>query len=408
MGRLHDTFEGALREAPYSLATDLIARRLAETGVELRPREKERLTAHLQSGTLDSFEFRQWQWWRKDDLTVTISDEEAQALADRLSDFLENDLQDVILTVTDEVSAEITATLNDTWGRELRRRNKEIRSFERRLEHLWGSAIDRLRMCIAAASQLGESEADALRERIGDGSPNLLGVLVRLHARSCQIAQEVAVLLSAGFADGAMARWRTMHEVAAVAYLLAERGEALAERYVEHEAIESYRAAKVYRSCFERLGYEPMDDSEFQTVRQARDAALQRYGRDFDSQYGWAALALGKKRPSLRDIEEAARIDHFRAHYKMASHNVHANPKGVFFKLGLMDKQEVLLAGPSNAGLSDPGQSTAISLLQITSALCTLQPDLDSIVGQKVLVRLTDEAVEAFASAHDSLVDGVG
>lgn len=92
----------------------------------------------------------------------------------------------------------------------------------------------------------------------------------------------------------------------------------------------------------------------------------------------------------------------------MASHNVHANPKGVFFKLGLLEESDILLAGPSNAGLSDPGQSAAIALLQVTTTLCVLNPDIDSIVGQKILARLTDEACQLFASAHEKLIEEVG
>jgi hypothetical protein len=45
--------------------------------------------------------------------------------------------------------------------------------------------------------------------------------------------------------------------------------------------------------------------------------------------------------PTFKDIERAAGIDHLRAHYRMASHNVHANPKGVFFKLGMLEESQV-------------------------------------------------------------------
>ncbi|WP_224497072.1 DUF5677 domain-containing protein [Bradyrhizobium septentrionale] len=46
-----------------------------------------------------------------------------------------------------------------------------------------------------------------------------------LHARSCQITQEIIWLLSGGFADAAMARWRTLREATAVASLIGEHGE---------------------------------------------------------------------------------------------------------------------------------------------------------------------------------------
>ena len=54
--------------------------------------------------------------------------------------------------------------------------------------------------------------------------------LSRLLARACRIAEEVLVLLKAGYGQGALARWRALHEVAVVADLIAENGEDCAER----------------------------------------------------------------------------------------------------------------------------------------------------------------------------------
>jgi len=71
-------------------------------------------------------------------------------------------------------------------------------------------------------------------------------------------------------------------------------------------------------------------------------------------------------------LEEYMKFDHLRPYYKWACHNVHSGPKGITFKLGLLNKSEanqILVAGPSNYGLADPGQSCAISLGQITTCL---------------------------------------
>ena len=70
------------------------------------------------------------------------------------------------------------------------------------------------------------------------------------------------------------------------------------------------------------------------------------------------------------------------------------------FRLGLSDQaNEVLLAGPSNMGLADPGHSTAISLCQVTTVLLTTEPNLDSIVIPKLLLKLEQEIGEAFLQA---------
>ena len=96
----------------------------------------------------------------------------------------------------------------------------------------------------------------------------------------------------------------------AVAYLLNRHGESLASDYVEHEVVESCRAAMDHHRCSERLGYEPLDDSEFSQIRRAYEDAIRRHGKPFKTQYGWAAEVLGLPCPGMRDIEQAAGIDH--------------------------------------------------------------------------------------------------
>ena len=59
------------------------------------------------------------------------------------------------------------------------------------------------------------------------------------------MADEIICLLENGFADGAMARWRTLHEIAIVAIVLSKHGEDIAQGYLDHQAVESKRAAWV-------------------------------------------------------------------------------------------------------------------------------------------------------------------
>src|SRR5436190_21557442 len=109
--------------------------------------------------------------------------------------------------------------------------------------------------------------------------------------------------------------------------------------------------------------------------------AVTRFGKEFRGQYGWAAHHLKLSQPGFGDLERAAGIDHLRSYSQMASYNVHANAKGIFWKLGLMPETQLLLAGSSNVGLADPGQSAALSLVQVTTVFATLQPSLDNNVA---------------------------
>ncbi len=88
----------------------------------------------------------------------------------------------------------------------------------------------------------------------------------------------------------------------------------------------------------------------------------------------------------------------------MASDNVHANAHGAYYRLGSsVQTDEVLLAGPSNVGLADPGHSTAISLCRVTTVLLTTKPNLDGVVISKILLKLEEEIGAAFLQAHKDL-----
>ena len=122
--------------------------------------------------------------------------------------------------------------------------------------------------------------------------------------------------------------------------------------------------------------YEPLTEDEFTEITSDYLSLLARYGREYGGPYGWAASVLSN--PSFTDVEREVGLDHLRPFYRLASHNVHADPKGVFFKLGLFPgNEDLLLAGPSPAGLADPGHGAAISLGQVTTSLLTMRPNID-------------------------------
>jgi hypothetical protein len=80
----------------------------------------------------------------------------------------------------------------------------------------------------------------------------LQSILTRLLARGCQVSDEIISLLENGFADGAMARWRTLREIAVVATVIRRYGTDIGARYVDHQAVESKRKMDKYSMCCKR------------------------------------------------------------------------------------------------------------------------------------------------------------
>ncbi|MFZ1988917.1 MAG: DUF5677 domain-containing protein [Alphaproteobacteria bacterium] len=408
---LHEALHSAIENIPQSLIADLLREKLIAQGVYLSQRQCEKLARQVINEKLDSLDLPRWRFWqyrrfrKPKKLQIEFTSEDAQKITAALDEFSDKRLPDLIQEIVAEHSQNILGMLQKRWKLEFKQQVDDESKFRLNLQIRWGLPIEQLRMLRTIALEFG-SDVNRDMRRIAMDEKHLIDVLTRLHARACQVTSEVECLLSGGFSDGAMARWRTLHEVAVVARFISKHGAECAERYVDHQFVESRKAARNYERCQARLGYEPISESELKETERQYQFVLGKYGSQFSEQYGWARPYLSiseKAHVKFSDIEEAADLDHLRAHYQMASHNVHANAKGVFFKLGLIAESNVLLAGPSNAGLADPGHASALSLIQASSALMTIDPTLDNVVLVKIMMKLADEIGDNFLAASKKL-----
>ena len=339
-------------------------------------------------------------------LESTIEEMLASANLDQYpNNELESSVTDMIPGLSDDIASLILVRIKKDASSGLKRHRRDRKGFEKRLNERWKYPLDLLDLVIALTMEAGtEFNRKFRNEAVGAGDA-VFKALTRLHARGCQVSAEVLALLHAGFADGAHARWRSLHEMAVVASLIQKHGQELAERYLLHEKIQQYKLACEYQESFDRLDIEPLSKETFDSLKVQRDELIARFGEAFKNDYGWASSAIRSNRPTMSDIERHVQLGHMRPYYRMASDNVHPNSHGAHFRLGLHSSQqdEVLLAGPSNLGLADPGHSTAISLFQITTVLLATESVLDCVVTMKILEELTDEVGEAFLKVHQEL-----
>lgn len=62
----------------------------------------------------------------------------------------------------------------------------------------------------------------------------------------------------------------------------------------------------------------------------------------------------------------------------------------------------MFLAGASDAGLADPGHQTAISLMMVTVAFLTAQPNLDGLVACHCMLKVCDDIGRELIRVHES------
>jgi len=311
----------------------------------------------------------------------------------------------VIREVQSKAAEAMLKSIKSSSRKMLSERRLYRRQFKKRLLERWKRPIDLLETLVGLCLEEGAEFNDEQRETAARTEDYVFDVLTRLHARSCQIAYEILSLLISGFADGAHARWRTLHEIVVIASFIREHGQDLAKRYLYYEAVETYKEACAYQEHCQELGYEPLSNEQLRVLKERRDEAFRIYGRDFGSSYGWVPRSFLRRR-DFAEIEKHMKLDQLRPYYIMACHNVHSGPKAIEFRLGLLKskaKGSVLLAGPSNYGLADPGQCMAISLAQTTICLLSTKPTIKRLIAMKVILRLVDEICPAFCEIQSEI-----
>lgn len=252
-------------------------------------------------------------------------------------------------------------------------------------------------MLIVIAEETGEAINDADRPMAVRENDAQFEAVVTLHARSVLVAREILCLLKNGFADGALGRWRTLHEVAVVTQFLAKNDQNTSERYLLHRTIQSHKAMLQYLKYQKVTNLEPFDEDDVREITEARNKIIAEHGSEMTHDWGWAAAALGHNKPTFFDIEKSLNLDHWRPRYRWAAQDTHGGYRPPTVLLGMAEaKEPLLLVGPSNSGLPDPAHMCAISLTLATSALAQLSPNMDRVIATQIMLTLSDDIGEAF------------
>jgi Family of unknown function (DUF5677) len=124
---------------------------------------------------------------------------------------------------------------------DLARVAKQDAYLRKRCKNRWGAGFDLLRTMIRSSQALGSRYVDQHREQAEKDQSWKFKCLTSLHARGLRVANEIFFLLVEGFPDGALGRWRTLHEAAIIATFLAKHDEDVAHRYYTHSSVVGMR-----------------------------------------------------------------------------------------------------------------------------------------------------------------------
>lgn len=401
LNSLQKAFEEQVSKVPQAALRLLLERKLRDAGANLPPEGIDAMAQHLLAGQADSFS---WDDGSDDEIDLgTLSfDDEDFAELQRIVSNVTDGLPEMVQSVAQKSAADLFKTLKTNWEVEGAIQAYETEEFKERLEERWGEALNLLRMLLTCCRELGEETFKRYRRSKSKRHQHRRFVLTRLHVRACQVADEIITLMENGFADGAMARWRTLYEIGVIVTLIETGDEDLAERYILHDTVDFKREADEHDRTQVPLGYPPIAASVRNGIDRDYIAALARFGDEFKEAYGWAAKRI-KGKPTLKSLQEEAGRTNMAPYYKLASYNVHVGARSLFHRLSDLHGTGTPMAGRSNAGLVEPGQNTAFTLTAITSSLILDVSKIDRIIEMQALVEMRDAIPKALAKADRKL-----
>jgi hypothetical protein len=273
---------------------------------------------------------------------------------------------------------------------------EDSEGFRSRCYERWREPMDLLWMLWITAQEIGEAHA---HEGPNGTDPLVFDTLAHLHPRALLITSEIMCLLEGGFADGALTRWRSLHETVVTAMFIAKHGHEVARDYRSSIWFENHKAAVALNAVAERANMQPFSEAEFADIEAMRDKAEAHIGRRLRGEWDWASSVFARDRIKFIDLERNVGLDHWRPRYKWASQHVHSAFRRPGELLGMVEAKEPMFQiGPSNSGFIDPLHMTAISLSQMTAAfLLHGEPNLDRLVYVKIIQTLASDIGDSAA-----------
>lgn len=269
---------------PHRLGVKILECDLEKIGVHITSEQRLDLEEQFKSLDRDSLKFN---FSEKQLEEACVSSEEElklklQEIIDKLpksieafSGRIDGMMKGLVLSVVNKMAESVRKTLQSRMDDMLEDQYAIQSEFDDNLYDMWAEALNLLQGLIVISDEAAQGYLKRSdKYSVNDITQNLL---IRLHAKANQISKEILSLIRHGFADGAQARWRSLHELAVVCSFIAQHGDSVAERYIQHESVEIYKAAKQYNQYYTKLGAEKIDDSEMTLIEKEYQELIDKY-----------------------------------------------------------------------------------------------------------------------------------
>lgn len=323
----------------------------------------------------------------------------------------------------DKVSDPIYQTLIQTAPQMVEEDRLLTQEFESRLQQRWLNAFYNLSSVIKLSEETAmdiideymETKATKINKQGEYQVSVVFDVLLKLYSKAITLSKEILLLLKSGYSDGAMSRWRSLHEcniyfsILSLNYNDQKFTENIVCKYLDYSKIEKYQEIMKYQKIDKKF---KINSDDYKMIKSDYCDVLKQYGDEFSKPYSWAKeLFPSKGRIYFSDLEKMAGIDHLSIYYKQASYHIHASPTGIYNSLGSIKDEKTrqigYIFGPSNYGLSIPGQLTLISLIQISISLLKIDVNIDRLIRMSIFNKFANNGISEFDNIQNEFKDEI-
>lgn len=408
---LSEFFENSLKEKtkPDVFLSGLFFEELSKKNILLRNKQKKYIQNQFSLIEKESIElnidFSKTQIRKAGFNSEDELGKEVQSILDNIIsvavtklDQLENNLPEMVESFSKNSSNDIYKILKKDVRKHLRYHRRQRNIFIKYNYRSWKDGLDHLLMLITFLEEcLHIYKEDYLSSDTADNN-FLKETVIGLHSRACLVALEIHTLLINGFPDGAHSRWRTLHELTTIAMFIHKNGSEVAEKFLLHADVDTYKYMLLQRETVDNSKFNDEEESAFKEIQESYNFLIEKYGKFFSPQYGWASGVGGlPQKPNFRQIEDKVDLTYFRFLYKEASNSVHASSSRLYFKLGVSEFESPSdLTSSTNLDIDYPAKLTAMSLTLISIVLFQLNPTIDNIVCLNLTNSFSKEIIDFF------------
>lgn len=266
------------------------------------------------------------------------------------------------------------------------------------VQRMWGKAIEQLDLLRHIV--LEWDHAAVLHRKGAYAKPNTAFALNKLVARAYEVVGEVITLARSGYADGALARWRSLHEICVITMFLAMRSDKCAQMYLSHHWVEELRLLDVDRASGTARAKNTHSDRYIHDLRKQKDVMVAKFGTAFAKDYGWASVELGRAKTTFRDLESHVGLETLRRGYQQANSTVHGGALATLTRVSLGPGSIDGALIPPAYGCEVAANYTTASLSMMIAELCLETEDADLLTMNMVIKNSASKIRELIRQAQ--------